>query len=122
MFMNDHKQTVGQLKEAVATFVQEREWKQFHTPKNLSMAIAVEAAELMEFFLWCSGEGAFTILNERRHDVEDELADILIGLLAFANACDIDISTVFTKKLAKTKKKYPPEKVRGRPEKYTQYT
>ena len=109
------------MKQMVAEFVSEREWNQFHTPKNLSMDIAVEAAELMELFMWCATEASFDILEARRTDVEDEFADVLIGLIAFANAANIDIFKAFAHKLEKTKNKYPIEKVRGKSDKYTHY-
>ena len=109
------------MQRMVAEFVAEREWNQFHAPKNLSIDIAVEAAELMELFMWCTTEGSFEILANRRNDVEDEFADVLIGLLAFANAANIDIAHAFAQKLEKTKKKYPVDMVRGRSDKYTHY-
>lgn len=119
--MNDIHSKLSEIKEMVGEFVREREWNQFHTPKNLSIDIAVEAAELMELFMWCTTEGSFDVVEKRRTEVEDELADVFIGLVAFANATNIDIAEIFAKKLEKTKKKYPIEKVRGRSEKYTQY-
>jgi len=117
---NEHKALLH-LKQMVAEFVSEREWEEFHTPKNLSINIAVEAAELMEIFLWCTTEASLDILETRRADVEDEFADVLIGLVAFANAAQIDIFKAFSHKLKKTKEKYPIEAVRGKSDKYTQY-
>lgn len=112
---------IDTMQQMVAEFVAEREWNQFHTPKNLSIDIAVEAAELMELFMWCTTEGSFEVLKERWPDVEDECADVLIGLLAFANAAQLDLAQAFARKLEKTKKKYPVEMVRGRSDKYTHY-
>ncbi len=112
---------IDAMQQMVAEFVAEREWNQFHAPKNLSIDIAVEAAELMELFMWCTTEGSFEVLKERNQDVNDEFADVLIGLLAFANAAQIDIAKAFVHKLEKTKKKYPVETVRGRSDKYTHY-
>lgn len=109
------------MQKMVAEFVEEREWNQFHAPKNLSIDIAVEAAELMELFMWCTTEGSFEVLKERNQDVNDEFADVLIGLLAFANAAKIDVGLAFTQKLEKTKKKYPVDMVRGKSDKYTHY-
>jgi dCTP diphosphatase len=117
--MQDSNSTVLQLKEKVALFVQEREWEQFHTPKNLSMDIAVEAAELMEKFLWLEGAASQEEIDNNRQEIEDELADVLIGLLCFANASNIDLSNAFHKKLAKTAAKYPIEKSKGKHTKYT---
>lgn len=119
--MYNADETLLIMKQMVDTFVKEREWQEFHTPKNLSMDIAVEAAELMEIFMWCSSEESPELLMRRRTDVEDEFADVLIGLMAFANVAQIDIFKAFAAKLEKTKAKYPIEKVRGRAEKYTRY-
>jgi len=109
------------MQQMVAEFVTEREWNQFHTLKNLSMNIAVEAAELMEPFLWCSTETSGDLMKEKREEIEDEFADVLIGLLCFANAAKIDTFKAFERKLEKTKAKYPVDVVRGRSDKYTYY-
>lgn len=110
-----------QMQKLAASFVAEREWNQFHNPKNLSMAIAVEAAELMELFMWCTTEASQEVLKERQKEVEDEFADVLIGLLCFANVAQLDIQKAFIQKLEKTKRKYPVEIVRGKSDKYTRY-
>lgn len=117
--MADQKTTVQDLKNDMAQFVKEREWEQFHSPKNLSMNIAAEAAELMEKFLWCESQDSFKELQENRSEIEDELADTLIALIAFANAAGIDLSKSFEKKLAEVAAKYPIEKSKGRSTKYT---
>lgn len=119
--MHNEQKTFEFFKKMVAEFVSEREWDQFHNPKNLSMNLAIEAAELMELFMWCTTETSFEALEPHRAEVEDEFADVLIGLLAFANAAKIDIVKAFEHKLEKTKKKYPVEKVRGKSDKYTTY-
>jgi dCTP diphosphatase len=119
--MKDTQTSLAIIKKMVHAFVHEREWNQFHNPKSLSMNIAVEAAELMELFIWCTTEGSYDVLNAKRSDVEDELADVFMGLIAFVNAVDIDLAEAFAKKLEKTKQKYPIEKVRGKSEKYTEY-
>ncbi len=119
--MRSEYNEIEEMQKMVALFVAEREWSDFHTPKNLSINIAVEAAELMELFLWCTTEGSLDILTARRACVEDEFADVLIGLLAFANAAHIDIFKAFAHKLEKTKRKYPIELVRGKADKYTHY-
>src|ERR1700722_5261645 len=84
--MDNANRSLATMQKMVADFVQEREWNQFHSPKNLSIDIAVEAAELMELFMWCTTEASNDIVTSRRTDVEDEFADALIGLIAFANA------------------------------------
>jgi NTP pyrophosphatase (non-canonical NTP hydrolase) len=118
--MNDTKTTLNDLKLLMKKVVDERDWNQFHSPKNLSMNIATEAAELMEKFLWVEdGKAAFKELETNRQDIEDECADVLIALISFANACKIDLSSAYAAKLENLKKKYPVEKSKGKSTKYT---
>jgi len=111
--------TIAWLKGEIGQFVREREWNQFHTLKNLSMNLAVEASELMEKFLWVSTEASIKDMPNKRREIEDELADVFIAAIAFANAAEIDVSTAFKRKIAEVCKKYPIEKARGRADKYT---
>src|SRR5262249_51638677 len=110
--MADPKTTVAVLREAMQKFVAERDWEQFHTPKNLVMGLSVEAAELMEHFLWMSNEESRTVVRDpaRRVEVADEMADVALYLLALCNTLDIDLSEAITNKLAKTALKYPIER------------
>lgn len=117
----DSKTTLQELKNPVADFIKERDWNQFHFPKNLSMAIALEAAELMEKFTWIEAKASDDELKEHRQEIEQELADIVILSLAFANRCNIDVSSAVMHKIEEIKKKYPVEKVKGKYLKYTQY-
>lgn len=117
--MNDQTKTVQELKDTVSAFVSERDWNQFHSPKNVSMDIAIEAGELMEKFLWKDDAGSRQELVDNRQEIEDELADIMIAVLAFSNTCAIDIASVVEKKIVEICKKYPVEKAKGRTEKYT---
>jgi dCTP diphosphatase len=114
--MNDATTTVIDLRRAVGDFVNERDWSQFHSPKNLSMAIAIEAAELMEHFQWLSTEeaGAVRESPETMQQVREELADILCFSLSLANALDIDVSSSVRDKMVKNAIKYPAERFRGR--------
>ena len=114
--MSDSNTTLNQLREEVRKFVDERDWSQFHTPKNLSMAIATEAAELMELFRWAKTEESQTVIDspEDFQAVREELADVLCFVLSFANALDIDVSTALREKMVKNAQKYPAEKFRGR--------
>jgi len=120
--MNDTHVTLQQLKSRMAEFVHERDWEQFHTPKNLSMALAVEASELMELFQWVDTNGSLELLRTQREKVEQELADVLAYTLAFANACNIDLTDAFMRKLVLNAAKYPVEKAKGRSDKYHSYT
>ena len=112
---SDSTMTVAALKRAVHTFVAARDWYQFHTPKNLAMSIAIEAAEIMEHFQWQSlDESAAIMVSEaRRAEVADELADVLIYCLSFANSTNIDITTAIQKKLARNELRFPVEQSKG---------
>ena len=108
--------TVAELRAAMAQFVREREWEKFHSPKNLAMALAAEAAELMEHFLWVDNDESRAVLNDpaRRGEVADEMADVAGVLFALCNALDIDLSEAVAAKMARNVLKYPVEKCRGR--------
>jgi NTP pyrophosphatase (non-canonical NTP hydrolase) len=114
--MPDDRTTVAQLREAWARFVAEREWGQFHSPKNLVMALAVEAAELMEHFLWIDNGASRDLAREAavREEVADEIADVTGVVLALCNALGLDLSDAVARKMAKNVHKYPVEKSRGR--------
>ncbi len=114
--MSDATTTVAELRGLIGKFVDERDWSQFHSPKNLSMAIAIEAAELMEHFQWLTPEASIGIRDsaEDFQEVREELADILAFAQSFANALDIDMSTALKEKLVKNAEKYPADKFRGR--------
>ena len=114
----DAEQNIQGLREDVAMFIKERKWTPYHVPKDLSMAIAIEAAELMELFLWkqCSVADVTKdpILKEK---VEDEIADIFIYLLSLINTLDLDLSSLVVKKMAKNRNKYPAHEFQGNYEK-----
>ena len=114
--MTDRITTVGQLRAMVRRFVDDRDWQQFHAPKNLSMALSIEAAELMELFQWHGNEGSRVVATEpaRRAALTDELADVLIYALALANATDIDVSEAVLAKLARNQVRFPPGKLPSR--------
>lgn len=114
---SDGATTVGDLRAAVAAFVAERDWEQYHTPKNLAMSIAIEAAEIMEHFQWYGLEESAARLAQddaERAEVADELADVLIYCLSFANATGIDLSAAVLAKLERNQGRFPAARVRGR--------
>lgn len=117
--MNDNQTTITDLKNIVAQFVQERDWNQFHDPKNCVMNLSVEVAELMERFIWPSSSDSYKTLETYREHIEQEVSDTLLALLAFANACNIDIAKAFESKMKLNRAKYPVEKAKGRYDKYT---
>ena len=111
----DNTTTVQDLKTVVEDFVEERDWTQFHSPKNLSMALAIEASELMDLFKWKTVEEAQEEMKDKLlEDAADELADIMIYSIAFANRNGIDIAKAVTSKTEKNKAKYPADKFKGR--------
>jgi dCTP diphosphatase len=114
--VTDRDTTLADLRQRVADFVAARDWQRFHVPRNLSVAIAVEAAELMEHFQWLTQEQALLALDdeEKRAAVVDELADVLIYGLSLANALGIDVSAAVLSKLTRNEQRFPIEKWRGR--------
>lgn len=120
--LNDSATTVSELKARVLAFVRERDWEQFHSPKNLSMALAAESGELMEHFLWASTEQSYAVANDpaKRTKIADELADVVIYAIEFANITGIDLAAAVEAKMTANAIKYPVEKAKGRAEKYTE--
>lgn len=114
--MPDEITTIHELRQRMAAFVAERDWGQFHSPKNLAMGLAVEAAELMEHFLWVDNAQSREIVNDanRVRAVGEEMADVACYLLALANVLHLDLSEAIVDKLAKNAVKYPVERYRGR--------
>ena len=114
--MPDATTTVDDLRRLMAAFVEERDWRQFHAPKNLAMAMACEAAELMDHFLWMENEASRELVKDpaKLAPIRDELADCLGVCLALANALDIDLRDAFRQKMARNVQKYPADQIRGR--------
>jgi dCTP diphosphatase len=114
--MADHQETIAELRQVVDQFVQERNWAQFHNPKNLSMALAIEAAELMEHFQWLDLDESRTLADdaERLAAVGEELADVMCYALALANALKLDVADSVRAKMIKNSRKYPAAEFRGR--------
>jgi NTP pyrophosphatase (non-canonical NTP hydrolase) len=114
MNQNDSNSTIQALRENVAQFVRERDWDQFHAPKNLSMSIAIEAAELMEHFQWMDMDSSRSIDESAKQEIGEELADVLCYAIALANQLNLDITTVVVDKMNKNRGKYPVDQFRGR--------
>jgi dCTP diphosphatase len=115
--MDDQGTTVMALREMMRGFVKEREWGRYHVPKNLTAALVVEAGELLELFQWltpeeakerCANDAAF------KNAVGEEMADVLMYLLSLANAIDLDVAAAVEAKMEKNRRKYPPEKFKGK--------
>ena len=112
----DSSTTLADLRGLVRRFVDERDWRQFHSPKNLSMSLAIEAAELMEHFQWIevAESRAAGQDSARLAPIAEELADVLCYSFALANELGLDISTIVREKMAKNALKYPADEYRGR--------
>jgi NTP pyrophosphatase (non-canonical NTP hydrolase) len=113
---SDASTTVAELRKLVADFVAERDWSQFHSPKNVSMALAIEAAELMEHFQWLTTDASRRLADdpEKLSEVAEELADVVGYSFALANELGIDVSNAIRAKMIKNAEKYPADRYRGR--------
>lgn len=109
------------LRLRLQAFVDERDWQQFHSPKNLAMAMIVEAAELVEHFQWMTEQQSRELAPEKKELVAQEIADTFVYLLRIAEVLGIDIIDAASRKLEMNAKKYPAEKARGSNAKYTEY-
>jgi NTP pyrophosphatase (non-canonical NTP hydrolase) len=109
------------LQQRVAAFAAARDWEPFHSPKNLAMALSVEAAELVEEFQWLTEQQSKALDAERRERVRLELADVFIYLLRIADKLGVDLVAAANDKIVLNEKKYPVERVRGDARKYTEY-
>jgi len=118
---SDDETPIQDLKDRIGEFARERDWEQFHSPKNLSMALAVEAAEVMELFQWKTEGETANIRRDPRlfRRVREEIADVAVYLLNLCNRLDIDLSIAVIEKLAQNAQKYPVGLAKGKNTKYT---
>lgn len=114
--MSDATTTVSELRQIIREFVDERDWRQFHAPKNVSMALAIEAAELMEHFQWLDVEESRRLPEdaEKLAAIGEELADVIGYSMALANELGIDVSDAIRNKMVKNRLKYPANEFHGR--------
>lgn len=106
---------IADLQARLRDFTRERDWEQFHNPKNLTMALAAEVGELLEIFQWLTPDQAADVMEgERSDDVRDELADVTIYLLRLADVLGVDLANVARSKIAHNESRYPVSHVRGR--------
>lgn len=113
-------QDIEALQTALREFAREREWEQFHSPKNLAAALSVEAAELLEHFQWLTEAQSNDLPGDKREQVAEELADVLIYVLQLADKLDIDPVDAAWRKTEANGRKYPVERAKGRITKYTE--
>lgn len=118
---NDARVSMKSLQERLRSFADERDWDQFHSPKNLSTALIVEAAELLEHFQWLTQDQSTNLSQDKLLEVEAEIADIFIYLLRLSDKLGIDMLDAAIRKIARNEEKYPAEKVKGSAKKYTEY-
>ncbi|MGD9870384.1 MAG: nucleotide pyrophosphohydrolase [Thauera sp.] len=119
--MNDPEQgadALDELREAMRRFTSARDWGQFHTPKNLAMALAGEAGELIEHFQWLTPEQSARLPDDTRAEVALEMADVLLYLVRLADVLDIDLADAARRKIRMNDTRYPVERARGRADKY----
>ena len=120
--MKNRKSTTSELallQNRLIEFVNDRDWDQFHSPKNLTMALVSEVGELVEHFQWLTQEQSRDLSEEKLEAVSEELADIQIYLLMLAYKLEIDLFPAVAQKIRKNAEKYPAEKARGSSQKYT---
>ena len=113
-----HADSLAKLTERVLRHRDERNWSQFHTPKELAISLCVEAAELLSLMQWKTGEQLSQVVRDKRSPIRDELADVLHSVLLLASDLEIDPGDALEQKLAKDAEKYPVDKARGRNVKY----
>lgn len=105
----------------IVKFVKDRDWEQFHTPKDVAISLSLEAAEVLEHFQWKSSEEIKAYLKTHKNDIADELVDVLYWVLLMSHYFDVDLDEAFERKMTENEKKYPVEKARGKHTKYTAY-
>lgn len=119
--MSNMSNELDRLRQQLRDFAAERDWEQFHSPKNLSMALIVEAAELVEHFQWLTEAQSKELPAATRDKVEQELADIFLYLIRIADMLDMDLPGAAQRKIEINNQKYPATQVRGQSKKYTEY-
>lgn len=112
---------LARMRDIVRAFVDERDWDQFHTPKNLASALSVEAAELLEHFQWLQSGQSAELGPARLQEVRHEMADVLVYLVRLADKLDVDLFAAVQEKMVLNRAKYPAELVRGDARKYHEY-
>jgi dCTP diphosphatase len=113
------QRSLEELHLAIESFIKERDWEQFHSPKNLAVGLSVEASELLEIFTWLTDEESKNLDSDKLSMVEDEVGDILIYLIDFCTAVGLDPIECASQKLIKNSEKYPVSKAKGNATKYT---
>jgi len=121
--MKDKETTVEEIKEVMSVFTKERDWEQFHSPKDVTIALSIEVSEVLEYFRFKQDAEIAEWMKDpkNKQDLQDELGDCIGFLAELARVTDIDLAKAFEEKMAKTRKKYPADVVKGKNHKYTYY-
>ena len=114
-------QEISFFQKKLKEFALERDWQQFHTPKNIASALSVESSELLEIFQWLEGNESFSLTDKQRGEVSDEIADVFFYLIRLCDLLNIDIENSLNQKFIKNCEKYPADKVKGSSKKYSEY-
>lgn len=117
MSWSDERTTLAEIRDRLRAFNSDRDWRRYHSPRNLAMALSVEVAELLELYLWCEDAGPQPAVASRTPRVAEEAADVLVTLLNFCDAAGIDLAAAAEAKIVRNAEKYPVERARGRMEK-----
>ncbi len=112
---------LDQIRSRIREFRDERDWMQFHNPKNLACSISIEANELLEHFQWSTPAESLTIGRKKKTEISHEIADVAVYLIELADNLGIDLAKAIAEKMAHNEAKYPADKVRGSSKKYTEY-
>lgn len=119
--MNSEHDSINQLTEKICAFRDARDWRQFHSPKDMAVAICAEAGELLQHFVWQTPEQSEQRVRERRAEIGEEMADIAILLLELAHNSEVHLGDLIAKKLARNQERYPVEKAHGSNRKYNEW-
>jgi NTP pyrophosphatase (non-canonical NTP hydrolase) len=111
---------ISELMKKIKQFNSDRDWDQFHNPKDLAISLVLEAAEVLEHFQWKNGEEIAARVESKKTEITEEVADVAIYLLNLCNKLDIDLANAIESKLTKSAQKYPIDKAKGRSDKYTE--
>lgn len=117
----ENKDKLFKIVERIRSFAHERDWEKFHSPKNISMALSVEASELMEHFQWLSEEESRNLSDQKLDEVSQEIADVFLYLLRMSDELGVDLLEVADNKMNLNEKKYPVDKSKGNAKKYTEF-
>ena len=112
--------SIEKLTNSICAFRDDRDWKEFHNPKEMAVAISAEAGELLQHFVWQSASQSQDRVHDRQSDIASEMADIAILLFEMATNCDIDLATAIRSKLARNEERYPVAKAKGSNKKYNE--